>query len=128
MEKDKRTKGCPNESCAMHADKKKQSADNEYCPKCGSKLILVCEKCFTEIEDIDYNHKRCKRGEAEAIEKKEKAKETAKNIGGKVVAVGASIVSSAAAAMQTEAGKQAANAGKKVVKEAVKNAPKVLRK
>ena len=76
MAKDRRVKGCPNETCQMHKGKKKQSAENEFCPKCGSRLILVCEKCFAEIEDIDYSHRKCKRCEAEAVEKKEKANAT----------------------------------------------------
>lgn len=67
--------------------------------KCGSRLIFVCEKCFAEIEDIDHSHKKCKRCEAEATEKKEKAKDTVKNV-----------------------------AGSKGVKEAVKVIPKAIRK
>jgi len=128
MAKDRRTKGCPNETCPMHKEKKKQSAEYEYCPKCGSRLIYVCEKCFAEIEDIDYSHKKCKRCEAEAVEKKEKAKDAVKNAAGKAGAAGVAVVGAAAAGIQKEGVKQAAAAGSKVVKEAIKVIPKVIHK
>ena len=128
MAKDRRAKGCPNESCPMHNEKKKQPAKNEYCPKCGSRLIFVCEKCFEEIEDIDYSHRKCKRCEAEAAEKKEKVKDAVKNAAGKAGAAGVAVVGSAAAGIQKEGVKQAAAAGSKVVKEAIKVIPKVIHK
>ena len=128
MAKDRRAKGCPNETCPMHKGKKKQSAEYEYCPKCGTRLIYVCEKCFAEIEDIDYSHKKCKRCDAEAAEKKEKAKDVVKNTAGKVGAVGAVVASGVAAGMQKEGVKQAAAIGSNVVKEAVKVITKVIHK
>lgn len=128
MAKNRRAKGCPNETCPMHKEKKKQSAEYEYCPKCGTRLIYVCEKCFAEIEDIDYSHKKCKRCEAEAAEKKEKAKDAVKNVAGKAGAAGVAVVGAAAAGIQKEGVKQAAAAGSKVVKEAIKVIPKVIHK
>ena len=128
MAKDRRAKGCPNESCPMHNEKKKQPAENEYCPKCGSRLIFVCEKCFAEIEDIDYSHRKCKRCEVEAAEKKEKVKDAVKNAAGKAGAAGVAVVGAAAAGIQKEGVKQAAAAGSKVVKEAIKVIPKVIHK
>lgn len=128
MAKDRRVKDCPNETCPMNKEKKKQPADNEYCPKCGSRLIFVCEKCFAEIEDIDYSHKKCKRCEGEAVEKKEKAKDAVKNAAGKAGAAGVAVVGAVAAGIQKEGVKQAAAAGSKVVKEAVKVIPKVIHK
>lgn len=128
MAKDRRVKGCPNETCQMHRGKKKQSSENEFCPKCGSRLIFVCEKCFAEIEDIDYSHRKCKRCEAEAVEKREKAKDTVKKAAGKVGAAGVAVVGAAAAGIQKEGVKQAAAAGSKAVKEAIKVIPKVVRK
>ena len=112
----------------MHNEKKKQPAENEYCPKCGSRLIFVCEKCFAEIEDIDYSHRKCKRCEAEAAEKKEKVKDAVKNAAGKAGAAGVAVVGAAAAGIQKEGVKQAAAAGSKVVKEAIKVIPKVIHK
>ena len=128
MAKDRRAKGCPNETCPMHKGKKKQSSENGFCPKCGSRLIFVCEKCFAEIEDIDYSHRKCKRCEAEAVEKKEKAKDTVKEAAGKAGAAGVAVVGAAFAGIQKEGVKQAAAAGSKVVKEVIKVIPKVVRK
>ena len=128
MAKDKRVKGCPNEACEMHTKKKKQPAENDYCPKCGAKLIFVCEKCFCEIEDIDSKHKLCLRCEAEASEKKEKMKEDVKNMGSKVVAFGAAGVAAVGAGMKNEGLKNAKNLGVEVVKKAVEVAPKVVHK
>ncbi len=86
---DKRKKGCPNEKCEMHKKKKFQSLENDYCPKCGTKLVFVCTKCFRQIEDIDYKHRICNLCEAKEEEKKQnvingikKAKGAAVGIGG----------------------------------------------
>lgn len=128
MSKDRRSKGCPNEKCVMHIDKKTLNADNDFCPKCGTKLIYVCAKCFTEIEDIGETHRKCKRCEAEADAKKERAKETAKKAAGKVGAVGATVVGAVIAGAQKEGVKQAASAGAEVVKKAAEAVPKVIRK
>lgn len=128
MSKDRRVKGCPNEECVMHLDKKKIDADDEFCPKCGTKLIYVCAKCFTEIEDLGLKHKKCKRCEAETEAKKEKAKDIAKGAAGKVGAAGVAVGSAIVAGMQKEGVKQAATVGKEVVKKAVEVVPKVIKK
>lgn len=128
MAKDKRVKGCPNEACEMHTKKKKQPAENDYCPKCGTKLIFVCEKCFCEIEDIDSKHKLCLRCEAEAAEKKEKMKDDVKNIGGKAAALGAAAAGAVVGGAKNEALKKATKLGVEVVKKAAEVAPKVIHK
>ena len=88
MQKDKRTKGCPNEACELHKKQVKQGVEVDYCPKCGTKTIFVCEKCFCEIQDIDEKHIICDRCEAERKQKLEETKEKGKEIaakGGKVI-------------------------------------------
>lgn len=88
MQKDKRKKGCPNEACELHKKQVSQSAEVDYCPKCGTKTIFVCEKCFCEIQDIDEKHIICDRCEAERKQKLEETKEKGKEIaakGGKVI-------------------------------------------
>lgn len=77
---DRRKKGCPNEHCIQHINKVKNNAEIDYCPKCGSKLIFVCEKCFSQIEDIDLRHRICIRCKTEAEEKREKAIEKGNEI------------------------------------------------
>ena len=81
MATDRRKKGCPNESCERHQKKIMLKATEEYCPKCGTKLIYVCTKCFREIEDIDPKHRICSLCEAEGQEKKEAAVDKAKKVG-----------------------------------------------
>ena len=88
MQKDKRKKGCPNEACELHKKQVKQGVEVDYCPKCGTKTIFVCEKCFCEIQDIDEKHIICDRCEAERKQKLEETKEKGKAIaakGGKVI-------------------------------------------
>lgn len=91
MATDKRKKGCPNESCERHNDKIKLKATEEFCPKCGTKLIFVCSKCFKEIEDGDPNHRICRLCDAKRQEKKKviavKAKEAGKAAAGVVTPV-----------------------------------------
>lgn len=83
--KDKRVKGCPNESCEMHKEEFKYANDDNYCVKCGTKLIYVCAKCFGEIEDNDEKRKICYRCEAEAKERSNKVKDTVVEIVGGAV-------------------------------------------
>jgi predicted amidophosphoribosyltransferase len=52
MSKDNRKKGCPNSDCQMNIKKIRQSTENDFCPKCATRLVFVCSKCFDEIEDI----------------------------------------------------------------------------
>ena len=88
MQKDKRKKGFPNEACELHKKQVKQGVEVDYCPKCGTKTIFVCEKCFCEIQDIDEKHIICDRCEAERKQKLEETKEKGKAIaakGGKVI-------------------------------------------
>ena len=81
MATDRRKKGCPNEACERHQKKIMLKATEEYCPKCGSKLIYVCAKCFREIVDIDPKHKICSLCEAEGLEKRDAALDKAKKVG-----------------------------------------------
>ena len=81
MESDKRKKGCPNESCERHQKKIKLKASEEFCPKCGSKLIYVCSKCFRQIEDLDPSHKTCKYCDASGQQRKDAAVDKAKKVG-----------------------------------------------
>lgn len=118
--KDKRAKGCPTENCVMHTEKVKQSADNDFCPKCGAKLVYVCKKCFRQIEDVDPKHQICELCEAKAEEKHREWKDKAKGIAAKgiipVAAIGASIVNKVGKDFE----KEVINKGAKVVEAMLK--------
>ena len=96
MATDKRVKGCPNPDCENHIKKIKLKATDEFCPKCGESLVLVCKKCFGEIQDLGPEHVKCRHCMEEAQAKKEqrieKAKDVAKKAGGAVVGVGGVVV------------------------------------
>ena len=125
MSKDKRKKGCKNVECQMSIKKVKQTAENDFCPKCGTKLIFVCAKCFDEIEDRDIKHRICKKCEIEAEEKVAKRKQQAKKIAGKGVAVVSGTIMVGVKAFTSEGGKQVrkhvAEAGKKAAQVVFKN-------
>ena len=118
--KDKRAKGCPTENCVMHTEKVKQSADNDFCPKCGAKLVYVCKKCFRQIEDVDPKHQICELCEAKAEEKHREWKDKAKGIAAKgiipVAAIGAGIVNKVGKDFE----KDVINKGAKVVEAMLK--------
>lgn len=118
--KDKRAKGCPTENCVMHTEKVKQSADNDFCPKCGAKLVYVCKKCFRQIEDVDPKHQICELCEAKAEEKHREWKDKAKGIAAKgfipVAAIGAGIVNKVGKDFE----KEVINKGAKVVEAMLK--------
>jgi len=134
MNRDRRVKGCPNEDCRMHSTRKKFSSRFNYCPECGSELIFVCEKCFSEIEDLGPEHRKCRLCEAEEAAKKEKVKDTAKNAAmivadvapGKALEFGAGLAVAALGGAKKEGVKQAAAVGGKAVKKAVEIIPKVI--
>ena len=117
---DRRVKGCPNEKCICNIKRIKQKPDNEYCPKCGTKLIFVCEKCFTEIEDLGKKHRICKSCEAKADLKKKRVKEKAISAGGKAAGATTVICSGVATAVSKDGGKQLIKVGSKIAEGAVK--------
>ncbi len=122
---DKRKKGCPNESCERHQKKIMLKATEEYCPKCGTKLIYVCAKCFREIEDIDSKHRICSLCEAEGQEKKDAAAGKAKNAGKAVVGVVAPVIIAAGGKIVKDLQKDST---KKIVKVVEEAAAKIIRK
>ena len=88
---DRRKKGCPNENCEMHKKKKMQTLENDYCPKCGTKLVYVCMKCFKQIEDNGPKHRICSLCDAKEEEKKQKMINGIKYVGGAAVGLGGTI-------------------------------------
>lgn len=118
---DRRKKGCPNEHCVQHINKVKHEFEIDYCPKCGTKLIYVCAKCFCEIEDIDSKHRICLRCKTEADEKRAQAIDKGKDIAKKYVfipiaAVGTAIITNVA----KDAQKDVIKKGTKVAKDTVR--------
>lgn len=124
MTKDKRKKGCPDTDCQRNIKKVKQDADNDFCPKCGVRLVFVCAKCFDEIEDIDANHRICKKCEIEAEEKSAKRKERAKHVGVELVTAGGTVAMVVVKAFKSETtkefGKKAADLGTKAAQAVLK--------
>lgn len=120
MAKDHRKKGCPNGSCERNQKKIKLSATEEFCPKCGIKLVYVCTKCFKEIEDIDPKHKVCKLCEAEASDKKQKIGDMAKKAGGAAVGVVTPVVIGVGRKVVKDGQKGAIKAGVKAVEGVAK--------
>ena len=86
MTKDKRVKGCTNKNCERCYKKFKYKAMENFCSLCGTNLTYVCEKCFSEIEDIDPYHRLCSTCEERKVENKQKVKSAAEQ--SKKVAIG----------------------------------------
>jgi len=105
MAKDNRKKGCPNTTCQYNKEKKLQKADVNYCPKCGTTLVFVCEKCFNEIEDHGPEHKICAHCEAVADQKIDSIKDTLTDVahagGAAALALGAAIAAKALPKVKT---------------------------
>lgn len=120
MAKDNRKKGCPNASCERNQKKIKLSATEQFCPKCGAKLVYVCTKCFREIEDIDLKHKICKLCEAESSDKKQKIGDMAKKAGGAAVGVVTPVVIGVAQKLAKDGQKEAIKVGVKAVEGVAK--------
>ena len=82
----KRVKGCLNNKCVEYKKTYYKESD-EYCVKCGTKLSYVCKhpKCFKQLPD-NVKEKYCPVHLAEREDKKEKRGDTAKKVGGGVLA------------------------------------------
>ena len=83
--KDKRVKGCIDESCQAHIEKRKYKAGEEYCSKCGKPLAFVCAECYKQIENV-YGHKFCMLCEAQKKHHGGKIKHELKKFGDKAKA------------------------------------------
>jgi hypothetical protein len=79
-----RVKGCMNESCLANQKSITYKEENDYCSKCGNKLYNVCKKCYTQLPDNAAKY--CVRCLAEKQDRKDKAKDHARKIGGGIVA------------------------------------------
>lgn len=124
MAKDRRKKGCPNMACIKNSKKIRQTADFDYCPKCGTKLVFVCEKCFAEIEDTNSKHRICKLCEVKAKEKNQKIvggiKTGAKKTSFAVIGVTAPVVTGIVGKVVKDGQKGAIQAGVKIIENTAK--------
>ena len=72
-----RVKGCLNNLCASNHTLKKFDSSDNYCPKCGQKLVEVykTKKCYHPLTENDGEYCRS------CQDKKNKQKEQLKNAG-----------------------------------------------
>ena len=121
MEIDMRAKGCPNPNCDLNKKKIRTKPGVAYCPKCGSKVVYVCKRCYKEIPDLGLDHKICDECEAKALERKQAAVRVAHDAGAKVVDAAGGIAGVAFIAAEkvwkSEAGKLAGQAAKQAIKK-----------
>lgn len=123
---DTRKKACPNEECKTYKRKKYSSKIN-YCPECGTALIYVCKShnCYTPLDDCTSEHDYCFECETKRNDKKDKAVDAAKKVGGGLAAfAGFALVDPVKKALQKEGGKVA----QEVVKKGVDAAVKIVKK
>lgn len=89
MTKDKRVKGCPNPACKKAEKKAKFKAEENYCPICGSELVIVCAKCHGPLDDEGPEHRICDGCEADMHDRKAKITDGAKKIAPALASAGA---------------------------------------
>lgn len=121
MAKDNRKKGCPNTDCTYNKDKVFQKADVNYCPKCGTPLVFVCAKCFSEIEDSGPDHKICAHCEAKADQNMDKIKDGLKKAGQVAGSAAVALGGAVAAKALPQVKKVVVDKGAKVAVEIVKH-------
>ncbi len=80
----KRVKGCLNKKCSEYKKTYYKNTD-EYCVKCGTKLVYVCKHkgCFKQIPD-KVNQKYCPIHLAEKKDKRDKQGKSVAKVGGGV--------------------------------------------
>ena len=83
-----KVKGCPNLDCELNKKHIHFNKKDNYCSKCGTKLLYVCKnkRCYTflDINDGDY----CLKCQAEIDDRNDTIKEGIVKAGGTVIAVG----------------------------------------
>ena len=121
MAKDNRKKGCPNRNCTYNQKKVFQKADVNYCPKCGTPLVLVCAKCFSEIEDRGFEHKICAHCEAKAEQNMDKVKDGLKKAGQVAVSTAVALGGAIASKALPQVKKVVADKGAKIAVDVVKH-------
>lgn len=80
-----KVKGCNNEKCIAHKTKITYKTTDEYCSKCGNKLVYVCKKCY---KPVDKGQELCVLHQAEKAAQKAKM---AKGAAGVVMGIGAGV-------------------------------------
>ena len=73
MNKDKRSKGCPNEECKRNSKKYLYRAEDNYCVECGSKLVYVCRECSGPLASDEPSVTLCARCQSEKEDQRDKA-------------------------------------------------------
>lgn len=83
-------KGCINAACVAHEKQTLYKDVDDYCSKCGSRLVYVCKKCHTQLPDS--SEQLCERCLAEKQDKKDRNLKRAGVVLGGVAAVGIAAV------------------------------------
>lgn len=118
--KDKRVKGCPNESCGTYK-KIKYKANDNFCNKCGAELVFVCPKCFKALADLGPEHVYCESCQASKQDKIDAVVDAGKKIGGAAALA-------LAAGFKGEAGKHLKKFGGAIAKKAFDIAKDAIKK
>ena len=113
---DKRTKGCPNETCATYK-KIKYKANDNFCNKCGAELVFVCPKCFKALADLGPEHVYCESCQASKQDKIDAVVDGAKKVGGAAVVAIAAGFNGEAVKYLKKAGVAIAKKGAEVIKD-----------
>ena len=84
----KSVRGCTNKECDSYKKNDKYKKDYDYCPKCGSKLMAVCNSrgCHTFLNNPDGIY--CARCLAKRKDSADHAKKNISTIGGGLLAAG----------------------------------------
>lgn len=83
-------KGCINEACVAHEKQMLYKDVDDYCSKCGNRLVYVCKKCHTQLPDSSKQF--CEYCLAEKRDKKDRNLKRAGVVMGGVAAVGITAV------------------------------------
>lgn len=84
----KSVRGCTNQECDSYKENLKYKKDFDYCPKCGSKLMTVCNSrgCHTFLDNPDSIF--CARCLAKRKDRADHVKKNMSTIGGSVLVSG----------------------------------------
>lgn len=125
MNTDTRKKGCPNPNCIMHQRKLLQKADDYFCPKCGTPLVFVCAKCFSELPGDGPKQRLCSLCAEEAGGKYSEALGKVRDGAGKALhyaaGFGATLAAGLADRLMAEGRNKIVSAGTQIVEKAVEN-------
>lgn len=128
MSTDRKYKLCPNKKCECHIKMRKYGITENYCSKCGRKLVIAKTKCSTKKDDLDETQMEQSFRENKEHETNRIINENARKVGAGVGAIGVAVLLGIKENVTKEVQRSAIRGGTQVTKKIIKKAVRTVLK